>query len=317
MQANRPSRVRLAAGLLALLVASPAVFAAPRSPGLKIGLMPALNSVPLIVAEHLGLFAAEGLDVELILFQSQLDRETALQTGQIDGTVSDLINAIGARANGFDLRVTSLTEGDFLLLTAPGSRLRTLDDWKDPAVTRVPTGLLANSIVFYVTERMLERGGVDPAKVELVPILQLPARLEMLLAGRIEAACLPEPLATVALLRGAHRVADTSSLEAPPGVLLFRGAALREKADSIRRLYRACDRAVEALNREPDRYRDVIVRRGGFPPEVRDRLRLPRFGRSALPPEALVRDVAGWMAAKGLITHLPAYGEIVAPGFLP
>ena len=303
-------------GMLALLAAAPASFAAPR-PALKVGLMPALNSVPLIVAEHLGLFAAEGLDVELLLFQSQLDRETALQTGRIDGTVSDLINAIGARVNGFDLRVTSLTEGDFLLLTAPGSRLRSLADWRDPAVKRVPTGLLQNSIVFYVTERMLERGGVDPAKVELVPILQVPARLEMLLAGRIEAACLPEPVATVALLRGAHRMADTSGLPASAGVLLFRGQTLREKGEAVRRLYRACDRAVEAFNREPDRFREVIVSRGQFPPEVRDRLPLPRFGRSALPPETLVQDVGEWMRSKGLIARVPAYDEVVAPGLLP
>ena len=305
-----------AMGLIVLLAAAQAGFAAPRA-ALKVGLMPALNSVPLIVAEHLGLFAAEGLEVELLLFQSQLDRETALQTGRIDGTVSDLINAIGARVNGFDLRVTSLTEGDFLLLAAPGSRLRTLADWRDPAVKRVPTGLLQNSVVFYVTERLLEQGGVDPGKVELVTILQVPARLEMLLAGRIEAACLPEPVATVALMRGAHRVADSSSLPAPAGVLLFRGEVLRENGEAVRALYRACDRAVEAFNRDPDRFREVIVRRGQFPPEVRDRLPLPRFGRSALPPEALVRDVAGWMREKGLITRVPAYAEVVAPGMLP
>lgn len=313
-------KVRSACLGLAFLLAA---GGAPAGEKLRIGIMPAVNSIPLIVAEHLGGFAQEGVEVELVMFQSQLYRETALQTGQIDGTISDLVNAIGAWANGFDLRVTSLTDGVFALLTAPGSPLRSLEDWKSlpgsrPAGRgRVPTGLLANSIVYYVTEQMLEQAGVDPATVELVSTLYIPNRLEMLLAGQVEAACLPEPVATVAEMRGAHRVADTLRLESTPGILLFTGQAVREKAAAVQALHRAYNRAVEALNREGDRFRQVIVTRGEFPPQVRDALRLPRFRRAAAPTPGEVADVAGWMAEKGLITRTPAYRDIVAPGLLP
>ena len=86
---------------------------------LKVGLMPAYNSIPLVVADKKGLFAAEGLRVELVPFSSQLNRETALQTGSIDGTVSDMINAIQSWSRGFGARVTSVTEGSFSLLSSP------------------------------------------------------------------------------------------------------------------------------------------------------------------------------------------------------
>ena len=57
--------------VVVLAAAMPAV-AAPRP--LRVGLMPALNSAPLVVAEQADLFDREGVVVELELFSSQLNR---------------------------------------------------------------------------------------------------------------------------------------------------------------------------------------------------------------------------------------------------
>jgi NitT/TauT family transport system substrate-binding protein len=282
---------------------------------LKIGLMPAYNSIPLVVGEKKGLFSAEGVRVELVPFSSQLNRETALQTGSIDGTVSDMINAIQSWSRGFGARVTSVTEGSFCLLSSPQSSLRTVADWGRGNGGNVRTGLLENSIVFYVTERMLQSGGGDPSRIELVPILQLPARLEMLLAGRIEAACLPEPLATMAFSRGAHRISDTDAMGTTPGVLLFSGKALAGKQGEIRAFYRAYDAAVAETNANPEAYRAAIVAGCEFPPAVEGLMKIPRFRRSFTPSVSQVRDVAGWMKEKGLVATVPTYDDVVLRGF--
>lgn len=105
-----------------LLVLSGLITAISANAELKVGLMPAYNSIPLIVAEKGGFFAAERVQVELVPFSSQLNRETALQTGAIDGTISDMINAVQAWSKGFGARVTSVSEGSFSLLSAPGRR---------------------------------------------------------------------------------------------------------------------------------------------------------------------------------------------------
>jgi NitT/TauT family transport system substrate-binding protein len=282
---------------------------------LKVGLMPAYNSIPLVVADRKGLFAAEGVRVELVPFSSQLNRETALQTGSIDGTVSDMINAIQSWSRGFGARVTSVTEGSFSLLSSPQSSLRTAADWKTRNRDKVRTGLLENSIVYYVTERMLQWGGADPAFIELVPILQLPTRLEMLLAGRIEAACLPEPLATLACARGAHRISDTDTMGTTPGVLLFSRKALEEKSREIASFYRAYDAAVAETNANPEAYRGAIVEECEFPPAVTGLMTIPRFRRSFTPSVAQVDDVARWMRGKGLVTSVPRYDDVVLRGF--
>ena len=291
------------------------VLAGPACAELRIGLMPAYNSIPLVVAEAAGFFIAEGLAVQLIPFSSQLNRETALQANAIDGTVSDLINAIQSWAQGSGARVTSVTEGNFSLLSSPHSTLRTLEDWKARAPGRVRTGLLENSIVYYMAERMLAAGHVDPAGIEIVPIVQLPARVEMLLADRVEAACLPEPLATLAEARGAQRLADSDALGTTPGVLLFTAKALATKQSEISGFYKAYDRAVLAVNAAPGTYRNAIVNRCEFPPAVSPVMRIPRFRPSFTPAAAQVADVARWMNQKGLVSRTPAYDDVVRSGY--
>ena len=60
---------------------------------LSIGLMPDTDSVPFIVAREKGFFAEEGVEVTLQPFKSAMDRDAALQSGQLDGAVSDLLAA--------------------------------------------------------------------------------------------------------------------------------------------------------------------------------------------------------------------------------
>ncbi len=300
-----------ALALLACLASVAAQPAAGRGAPLRIGLMPAVNSAPLIVADHLGYFERAGLRVELTLFQDQLTRETAVQSGRIDGTISDLVNAMSARSHGLDVRVVSATDGVFALLGAPRGGPRTIEDWRGRA--KVRTGLIESSIVTFLTEKMLRRAGVDPGTIELVTTVQVPVRMELLLSGRIDAACLPEPMASVAELRGAVRIVDTTSLPATPGVLLFTGRAIAERAADIRALLAACDLAVAELNRHGDAYRPLITAGAGFPAEVQAAFVLPRFRPSEPPTPEEVTEVASWMKAHGLLASPVDYRDLVCP----
>ncbi|MFW6223551.1 MAG: ABC transporter substrate-binding protein [Spirochaetota bacterium] len=280
---------------------------------LTIGLMPAVDSLPLLIAQEEGYFAEEGVSVDLRMFRNQLYRETALQTNEIDGSISDLVNAVYAWRNGTGLRVGSITDGHFALLSSPGSSIRTIEDWERAGSIKV--GLLENSIIYYVAERMLEAAGGSPERIELVTTMQVPARMEMLLAGRIEAALLPEPISRVAVARGAHVIVESDILEQTPGVLIFTHEALREKRAEIRALYRAYDRAVAELNDRSDELREAIVRLGEFPSAVEQSMVIPEYGPARRPSDAEFGDVVDWMISKGLITEDPAYDEVMAgPG---
>lgn len=294
---------------LRAMVGVPPVMA--RDPDLRIGLMPAVDSIPLIVAQSEGYFAQEGIAVELTIFRDQLYRETALQTNTIDGSVSDLINAIYAWQNGFGVGVTSATDGLFALIVAPRSNLRSAAAWNARRPGSIQVGLLENSIIYYVAQRMLERINADPGRLQLIPTLQVPARMEMVVAGQIEGALLPEPITQIALARGAHTLVDSRVLESTPGVILFTRRALDSKRAAILAFYRAYNRAVAAINGNPDAFRDTIIRDGEFPPLVRDSMVLPAFRPAAPPTVATFTDVLDWMRHNGLLTRHPRYAEIV------
>ena len=51
---------------------------------IRLGILPVIDTLPLIVADAEGLFKEAGLDVELIVFNSALEKEAALTGGSID-----------------------------------------------------------------------------------------------------------------------------------------------------------------------------------------------------------------------------------------
>lgn len=220
----RPRPLLLATLLIAALAGLPATGAVesagaderPAHRPLTIGLMPAVDSIPLIVAEAEGFFSDEGLDVTLEVFRDQLYREAALQANAIDGTVSDLVNAIRSWANGADYRVISSTQGVFSVVTSAQSGIRSLAEWPaDPATVR--TGLLEDSIINYAARRMLAAAGADPTRIRIIPTLQIPVRMEMLVAGELDAAVLPEPVTRMATAAGATEIVSTDVLDWTPG----------------------------------------------------------------------------------------------------
>lgn len=277
---------------------------------LRIGLMPAVDSIPLIVAEAAGFLVDEGLSVELEVFRDQLQREASLQAGVIDGAISDLVNAIRAWENGADYRVIAGTQGRFAILASSESGIRSLEDWPEAPET-VETGVIEDSIIFYTAQRMLSALGADPARIRIVPSLQIPVRLELLGTGALEAAVLPEPLTQVAIAAGAVELVSSDVLPETPGILIATGPALADKPNELAALLRAWNRAVALVNEDPDAWRDVIVSRAGLPPPTARTMRIPDLRPAELPADALVADVARWMLERGLIASVPDPSAIV------
>lgn len=305
--------------LLSLLLIRSTVVQISADPAktLVLGLMPAVNIAPIIVAEAEGFFQQEGVTLQIELFKNQMYRESALQAGTIDGTVSDLINAVNAVSKGFPLKVTSASEGIFGLVAAPRSKFPDASSWKNAkAGSKLKVGLLENSIIYYVTERMLETRGIRTSIIELISSPQLPARMEMLLAGKIDAACLPEPMISLALKSGATLVADTENLPFTPGVILFTENALKTKPHLVRAFYRGYNRGVASLARNPEHWKPLILEKAEFPPTARG-FSLPAFAPARLTRQEEYVDVTNWMQAKGLLSSIPPYGEVVDGAYLP
>ena len=292
-------RTLMAASLFALCATS--IQAAPPSAAvakreLRVGVFLDSDSLPLLVADAEGRFAAEGVNVKLVTFQNPVERDAALQSGAVDGVVSDLLAAALANQSGFEVRVTSLTDGRYGIATAPGSGIANAK-----AVAGQSIGISTNSIIQYAAESLLAEAGVPSADIKEVAVPKMPVRLELLISGQLKAACLPEPLLTAAAGRGATIVAKSDDLGLKAGVLLFTKQVLDERLPDIRAFYRAYAAACTAINANNDKYRPFLVEKVAFPAAVRDAYRFVSYKKPRLPGTADVEKVLSWMKAKGIL----------------
>ena len=263
---------------------------------LTIGLMPDTDSIPFIIAAERGYFAEEGVEVELVPFKSAMERDAALQSGNLDGAVSDLLAVIFARSGGFSLHATSYTDGNYNLVAGKHTGISSAADLhgKDIAISR-------NTIIEYVTDEILAVNGMTEQDVSKVVIPQIPVRLEMLQSGNLAAAVLPEPMASVAVASGSRYVTGSGDLGINPGVIVFTDSSINEKAQSIRAMYRAYNKAVKYLNDTPRaEYIDLVMEKSGFPAPARDALELKPYRSPGLPAEKDVEEAVHWVKSKDL-----------------
>ena len=280
---------------------------------LAIGLMPDTDSVPFIVAREKGFFEAEGVRVRLVPFKSAMDRDAALQSGNLDGAVSDLLAVAFLKAGGFDVAVTSRTDGSYRLVagkTEPSKNVKDLAG-REVAISR-------NTIIEYVTDQILAREQMAPDSFRKIAIPQIPARLEMLQNGKLAAATLPEPMASVAVYNGCHFITGSDELGINPGVMVFTRPTVTQRRKELQAMYRAYNRAVEYLqNTKREEYIGFIVEKAGFPEATREALKLPAYQVAALPSEKDAVETMTWLREKKLISQSYTYQDLVVGDCLP
>ena len=276
-------------------------------PKLTIGLMPDVDSLPFLIAQEKGYFKEEGVEVELQQYKSAMDRDAALQSGTLDGGVSDMLAVAFAKDGGFDVKVTSFTDGSYKLIAGAAEQATDAKGLagKDVAVSR-------NTIIEYVTDQILAKEGMTGDDINKVIIPQIPTRLEMLQNGKLAAATLPEPMASIAAHSGCHYVTGSDALGINPGVILFTASSTKDKKASIQAMYRAYNKAVRYLNDTPQaEYMDFVIEKGGFPQASKEALKLPKYHEAALPKESDVTECIAWLTGKGLIANSYSYQDIV------
>lgn len=279
---------------------------------ITMGVLPDVDSIPLIIAQEKGYFEEEGLTVKLEQFTSAMERDSALQSGNLDGAISDILAEAFAKDNDFDVWITSMTNGSYKLLVN-----------KDEAASDIPglkgkdVGISKNTIIEYVTDQMMKAEGLTPEDINKVVIPKMPARLEMLQSGKIAGATLPEPLASVAMKDGAKLLASSNELNINPGIILFTGKSINEKEEEIKAMYRAYNKAVTFLTSESvDSYVDILIEKGGFPEAIRGTIVMPVYTQASLPDEKEVVDVIQWLHERGLVKNTFKYEELVNDKFM-
>ncbi len=166
----------------------------------RVGVLPILDTLPLYVAEAQGYFTQEGLTVELVPVASAAERDQLLQAGQLDATISDLValtlaNRESVRLVAVRTAMVATPQYPQFRLLVPGNSTR-----QSPQELRgVAIGVSQGTVIEYVTTRLLQKAGLAADEITTVAVPKIPDRMALLQSGELEAATLPEPLASLAV----------------------------------------------------------------------------------------------------------------------
>jgi NitT/TauT family transport system substrate-binding protein len=304
---------RLSFLLLFLTLAFPAISSSGEK--LEFGILPVVDVLPLLVGREKGLFEKEGIDLELISFQSALERDAALQAGRLDGYFGDILNTVLLVQSGEQLKIIATafhTHPEYRMFgiaTAPGSGIT------DPAgIKGKNVAISSATIIEYLLDRLLATRNMSPRDVTKLEIKKIPIRLQMLLSGQVTAALLPEPLLTLAETHGAGVVLDDRQLDTALTVLAVNLKNRPAITALIPGFLKAYNAAVDMINADPMQFKALLITKTQFPMAVKDKYRIPAFPARAVPAEADVLAVQEWLLKNGLIKSPIPYADMVISG---
>ncbi len=317
-------RVKHLVGMLSVIVLGTLLSACAPMPAaedgkLKLALIPVLDTIPIFIAQQNGYFTEQGIEVETIPVKSPQERDVFIQTGQVDGVLTDLAGVGLLNKDAVKVKAVYTARRPFpdaplfRFLAGPNTNISSPADLKG-----VPIGISNNTIIEYLTDRILAAEGLKPEEIAKIEIGAITVRFEQLMNGNIKAAVLPDPLAQGAIAAGAKLVVDdVKYTNYSQSVLVFTADTLKAKPNTVRKFLVAWEKAVAELNANPDKYRGILIEQGRVPPSIQDSYKMPPFPGRGVPSQDEVADVAAWLKAKGLVARDLSYTDMVDSTFLP
>ena len=176
---------------------SPEEQARRDSAALHVALMPVQDCLPFYIAQQTGVYERLGLDVRIHTLQAQLDTDTAIAKGHVHAAYSDLARAIMLQQDTVAVRAVAAFDGELRLVTMRRGRIRQLGQLKEKMVA-----VARHSITDYWSDRLTDSAAVKRSEIFRPQINDVRIRTDMLCNGTMDAAFLPEPYATEAVVRG-------------------------------------------------------------------------------------------------------------------
>lgn len=248
---------------------------------LEIGIMPAVDSAPILLAREKGYFAEEALDIKIDVYTNAVNRQTALQTNELDGAMTDLIAFVNNVNNGFPVKITTSTDGSFPILVTK--------DFKEK--DEVNIGMMEVSVSNFLSEQFLK----DQYKLNKTFIPAIPARLEMVKSGQLEMAVIPEPLASTAELQGLEKRVYENEYDFMPEAMIFTEKALAEKEEAVAAFHRAYNKAVKEIQEDDSEAREILIKSLDLPAAVKDLIAMPEYHLTRVPTEEYLNRVIKWI----------------------
>ena len=193
------------------------------SAALKIAVMPTLDCLPLYVAREYKWVCDGKTDIRLKYFTSQIDCDTAILNGRVEGAVSDLVRVARMNKSGAKVKPQIATAAYWQLFTNRNSRIRQLNQLDDKMVA-----MTRYSVTDMLADHVVDSAKLKSERVFKVQINDVNVRLQMMLNNEMDAMFVTEPQATLARL-AKHKVRlDTRKMHWHMGVIAFREKPMKD-----------------------------------------------------------------------------------------
>jgi NitT/TauT family transport system substrate-binding protein len=286
---------------------------------IRVALLPILDTLPLHVAQESGFFEEQGVKVEFVPVSSAPERDQLMQSGQIDAMVNELVSVLFYNEMETQVVVVRFARTAteeypvFRILASADSDIQTPLDLRG-----IPIGISEGTVIEYTTDRLLERAGLASEEIEKIAVPRIPDRYALLESGELDAANLPDPLASLAIQGGARLILDdTSYPEISHSVISFSAEYLTSEPEAVRSFLKAIEQAIESINQDKQRWGDLLSEKGLVPPPLLGTYQVPDYPSASIPSEAQFTDALEWALEEGLIQSRPDYAESVKDEYLP
>ena len=287
---------------------------------LKVAVLPIIDSLPLYVAEKEGLFNKHNIQVELIPVASSAERDQLIAAGQADGMINETLSTFlfnqektQVKIIRYALRPTE-ESGHFFILASEKSGITQPDQLKG-----VQIGVSQGTIIEYVTYRLLEAQGFSNADIVTISVPKMSDRSALLVSGELEAAVLPDPLATLAIKQGAKVI--LSDAEYPQygfSVYTFSSKTISEHPGSIKSFLSSIEDAVTLINANPARYGTLLSDKKVVPDSLVNTYQVPTFPLAGVPTKDEWKDAFNWAKDNNLLGDVSIdYTSSVNSSYLP
>ncbi len=265
---------------------------------LKIGLTPAVDAIPYIIARDKGIFKKYGLDVDLVVFKSAGERDAAFQSSHIDGVLCDMVAVCLYQNAGFKVKITGITDGDFILVASGQSGIKSIKEVKGHQVA-----ISENTIIEYALDKILNKNGVGVNEIKKVAVPSIPVRLEMLQHNKVQLALLPEPFSSMAVKNGAVILDSAYKNNIYSNVIAFKETTINKKSSTINKMNEAYNESVKYLKENPiEKYEDEVIKFIGYPDNMKGNIVLPDYRKAGLPDENELKSAIEWSEKEHLLS---------------
>lgn len=274
---------------------------------ITIGMMSSSDVIPYVLINENGLADKYNLKLNLEVFTSAKDRDAAFQAEELDGVLTDYIGVCMYQNAKFDVKITGITDGDYLLLAGKNTGITDISQIKGKSIA-----ISENTLIDYTFDDILKNNNIENIDVTREVVPRIPDRLELLRNDKIDLGLLPEPFATLALNDGAILLGSANEFGLYPAVSAFSQTALDEKGEAIHNLYKSYNEAVDYMNKTDIRdYEKTVIKAVGYPEEMIGKIEIKPFRTSELPPKSEIEKAIAWASNKGLCSPDLKYEQMV------